>query len=87
MIPIIPPVNALSPLTQVKRLLEGVVRNVTINSGASFCQVARRMHIGHGRLDITEGNQKCIGVAPSFVRIPRSKMVIDLGEAGIDSGV
>lgn len=85
--PIIPPTNALNPLIQIKRLPGGVVRNIIIKSGASFCQVANRIHTGHGRLDITEGNQKCIGVAPNFVRMPRIKMIIDVEGDGIDSGV
>lgn len=86
MIPMIPPVNALSPLAQIKILKEGVEKNIIIKRGASFCQVARRIHMGQGRLDITEGNQKCIGVAPSFVSIPRIKMIIELEEEEIDSG-
>lgn len=86
MIPIIPPVNALRPLAQIKMLVEGVERNIIIKRGASFCQVARRIHMGHGRLDITDGNQKCIGVAPNFVSMPRIRMIIDLEGGEIDSG-
>ena len=45
------------------------------------------MHIGHGNLDITAGNQKCIGAAPSFVRIPRVKIIMEVVGEEEESGL
>lgn len=84
--PKIPPIIALNPLAVIRRVLEGVIKNAIINRGASFCQVASRMQVGQGRFDITEGNQKCIGAAPSFVKVPRVKIIRELGKDGADSG-
>ena len=83
----IPPVMALIALAIRIMALEEVIRWVSIIRGASFCHVARRMHIGHERLDMTEGNQKCIGAAPSLVSIPMVKVVVVVVGEVRDSGV
>ena len=87
MIPIIPPIIALRALAIIKIVLAGEIRWVIIIKGASFCQVAKRMHIGHGRLDITEGNQKCIGAAPNLVRIPKVKRIMEAIGDEVESGL
>lgn len=48
----------------------GVIINRSIKRGVIFCQVARRIQMGQVILDITWGNQKCIGAAPSLVAKP-----------------
>lgn len=42
------------------------------SAGKSFCQVVRIRHEGQLRPDITFGNQKCRGAAPSFIMRPRN---------------
>lgn len=71
----------------MRSMLEGVISCRIIRRGASFCHVASRIHIGHGREDITEGNQKCIGAAPNLVRNPSVSVIIDELNIVMDSGL
>ena len=45
-------------------------RNERPRRGKTFCQVERRAHIGQESPDMTPGNQRCVGAAPSLVIRP-----------------
>lgn len=66
-IPIIPPKSAFIDAINIINVGDKLYkRNDKIINGASFCHVARIIHINHDRDVITEGNQKWNGAIPNL---------------------
>lgn len=65
--PPIPPIIADNMALSLKRRGADMINwNINIK-GVIFCNVLSSQHIFHGRLAITEGNQKWAGLIPSFI--------------------
>lgn len=62
-----PPIRPL--IIAIRKIIFFDGRNIKeiMARGATFCHVASRIHINQEVLDITEGNQKWVGAAPSLI--------------------